>query len=303
MWTTDRNGVVRRSEALDAGRTDADIRQAVRRGELLVACRGLYIPSCSLPVEKWRLDQEVYRRRCLSEADAGAVLSHQSAAAILGLAMLEPDTSRVHVSVQTSANGKRRATRHIHTGLDENDVIVVDGILVTSLARSAVDVALTSDFAGALAVFDSALRMGVDRAELHDRLESGRRRGIARARVALRYANGLAANPGESWSRAQMIEAHLPVPRLQSEITVEGRTYFSDFDWDLLVIGEFDGQGKYLANLRPGEKVADAVLREKDRENALRRIGFEIVRWDWTVAKRRQVAARVRPYLDAAGLL
>jgi hypothetical protein len=28
------------------------------------------------------------------------------------------------------------------------------------------------------------------------------------------------------------------------------------------------------ANLRPGEDVADAVLREKDRENALRRMGF-----------------------------
>ncbi|SED59475.1 hypothetical protein SAMN04488550_2797 [Gordonia malaquae] len=33
------------------------------------------------------------------------------------------------------------------------------------------------------------------------------------------------------------------------------------------------------------------------------RMGFEIVRWDWTVAKLCQVAARVRPYSHAAGLL
>ncbi|GED99756.1 CTP synthase [Gordonia spumicola] len=305
MWTTDINGVVERAAALEAGRTDAEIRQAVRCGELVVACRGMYIPRSSLPDEPWRLIQEVYRRRCLTIAarTPGLILSHQSAAAIQRIEMLKPDLTRLHESVESGAHGKRLATRHIHTRTTFAEVTRIDGLLVTDLPTTAVDVAAGTDFAGALAVLDSALRLGVTRDELRDALDSRRRRGSDKVRAALRLADGRSANPGESWGRAQLIEASLPVPDLQVEVRVADRVYYSDYDWDGLVIGEFDGRAKYLANLKPGESIGDAVMREKDRENALRDMGFDVVRWDWVALERHEVAARVRPRLEAARLV
>lgn len=303
MWNVDANGLILRSNALDAGYTDADIKNAVRSGEIVVVSRGKYAQAADLPEVSWERDQELFRRRSLSAATSDAPLSHQSAAVVHGLALLKPDMRRVHVSVPRASSGKRRSTRHIHAGLDESDVVIVDGTPVTGLATTAVDVAVATDFPRALAALDSALRMGVSHAELERVLARRRRRGSVRVRQALRHASRAAANPGESWSRAQIIQAGLPMPLLQQEVQVRGRVYYSDFELDRLVIGEFDGQGKYLNNRRPGERIADAVMREKERENALRDLGFDVVRWDWPVLEAVGVLDRVAPHLKRAGLL
>ena len=310
MWTVNKSGIIARSSALDSGFTDADIKNAVRGGELVIACRGAYVPTAELPQPGWRRDQEIYRRRSLAAAEVDdTVLTHQSAAAVHRLALLKPDLQRIHVGVTRSSSGKRRPTRHIHCGLDPEDVVVIDGILVTSLARTAVDVAIAADltgasaFAGALAVFDSALRAGATREELQEMLDRRRRRGAVRARQALRHADGDSANPGESWSRAQMIEGRLPKPLLQRGVEVFGDVYYSDYEWSRLLIGEFDGEGKYLTNRRPGETIAEAVMREKRRENALKDMGFDVVRWDWPILERNGVVAHVSPHLHRAGLL
>lgn len=306
MFARDVSGLIRRSEALDSGASDADIRQALRSGALIIASRGLYAEASSLPEPGWERDQELYRRRCLEAGDAtngGPPLSHQSAAAVHGLAMLKPDTRRLHVSVPRLESGKRQPTRHVHPGLEDRDVVEVGGITVTNMATAAVQVAITSDFAGALTVFDSALRMGVSREELSEYLERRKRKGSVKARRALAFANGLSDNPGESWSRAQMIEGGLPVPTLQCKVVVGGRIYYSDYDWEGLLIGEFDGAGKYLNHRRPGESIGDAVMREKERENALRDIGFDVVRWDWPILQAKAVVERVGPRLRALGLI
>jgi len=47
------------------------------------------------------------------------------------------------------------------------------------------------------------------------------------------------------------------------------------------VVGEFDGKSKYGLWLRPGETAADAVVREKIREDALRAMGFIVIHWTW----------------------
>jgi hypothetical protein len=46
-------------------------------------------------------------------------------------------------------------------------------------------------------------------------------------------------------------------------------------------LGEFDGKIKYGRLLKPGEQPGDVVWREKLREDALRRLGWEVVRWTW----------------------
>jgi len=59
---------------------------------------------------------------------------------------------------------------------------------------------------------------------------------------------------------------------------------------------EFDGREKYLRFRRDGETIADAVLREKRREERVRELtGWICVRITWAdLADPRRVAARIR---------
>jgi len=53
-----------------------------------------------------------------------------------------------------------------------------------------------------------------------------------------------------------------------------------DFGWvRFRTLGEFDGRVKYGRLLRQGEEAGDAVFREKVREDDLRDLGNEVVRW------------------------
>src|SRR5690606_20577273 len=125
-----------------------------------------------------------------------------------------------HLTSTTTDHGYRRAHRYLHPGpLPASDITTVGGVPATTLERTAFDVARTSrwGFAGALAAFDAALRAGADR-QVMGSYGSVPRKGVGRAREALIHAEGLSENPGESWSRAQLIAAGLPIPRLQTEI-------------------------------------------------------------------------------------
>ncbi len=102
-----------------------------------------------------------------------------------------------------------------------------------------------------------------------------------------------------------MIEAGLPRPRLQHRFCdADGRLIgFSDFDWLGLVIGEFDGYGKYVDYLDGAETALDAVRREKRRHARLVDAGIVVVRWDWADLENRRMVARLTAALDSAGIL
>ncbi|MFZ2511683.1 MAG: hypothetical protein WAW85_11435 [Gordonia sp. (in: high G+C Gram-positive bacteria)] len=307
----DSHGLTWRAEALDSGHSEDDLAQLIASKDLLRVSRGVYVIADR--VKDLYVPDELYRLKCVAAAtrtDTPFVLSHQSAAAVLRLPLLNPDRSRVHV-VRDGARGSRRSTRHVHEGPTEGATVTVDGMTLTGLLRTTVDVAAEAAaggrFARALAVFDSALRAGVLREELTEVLEQRRRRGIAVARYALRLADGRAANPGESWSRAQLIEAGLPKPDLQHEyvVTIDGvrQRAFTDFDWNEKVSGELDGTVKYLKHRRPGESELDAILREKKREEALRDVGTDPIRWTIDDLWRGRMVGRVAERLRRFGIL
>ena len=54
-------------------------------------------------------------------------------------------------------------------------------------------------------------------------------------------------------------------------------------------VGEFDGRIKYGRLLKPGQTAADAVYAEKLREDLLRDLGFQVVRWTWIDLYRRGI--------------
>lgn len=297
QFPTDRHGLVHRATAAAAGFSDTELARAVRNGDLVRVVRGVFAERAERTPEQYH--------RLIATAVAGrsgsAIVSHQSAATIHGLAMLKPQLRRVHTTVPVGAGAHRRPNRHEHeAGLARDKITVVDGITVTTLERTAVDVACTTTmgFAGALAVFDAALRTGADRGVMYAMLQSTRR-GIGQARRAFRHADGEAENPGESWGRAQMIDAGLPTPRLQHEFrdAVGDLVARTDYDWDGRLVGEFDGMAKYQKYLRHGETPFDAMRREKAREDALRRMGIMVIRWTWDDLEHGRVVPMVRDWL------
>ena len=62
---------------------------------------------------------------------------------------------------------------------------------------------------------------------------------------------------------------------------------------------EFDGDAKYLSLRRPGETIEQCVMREKAREDLLRRLtGWQLIRVIWADLDRPGVtAAMIRDFL------
>ncbi|MBA3529941.1 MAG: hypothetical protein H0T91_11670 [Propionibacteriaceae bacterium] len=69
----------------------------------------------------------------------------------------------------------------------------------------------------------------------------------------------------------------------------------SDFCWEeTRTLGEFDGKIKYGRLLKPGQNPSDVVFAEKLREDALRDLGWQVVRWIWEdLARPRALAERL----------
>lgn len=300
----DRHGLIYHAAAMAAGFTDDQYRTARRRGEIVAVVRGVCVESAD------RTPEQLHRLQALAIAEmrsADIVLSHQSAAVMHGLEMLKPNLKRVHSTTTEANRGYRTASQHRHVGpVPHEQIVVVDGHRVTSLERTAVDIACTAShgFAGALAVFDSALRRGADPGALRSILAHRRRQGAAHARRALSWADGRAESPGESWSRAQMIDAGVLSPRLQHEFFDDTGEFIArtDFDWAGRVVGEFDGMGKYLRDRRKGETIEQTVLREKAREDALRAQGIMVIRWIWDDLECGRVVEKVLRWLTRVGL-
>ncbi|MEP9393783.1 hypothetical protein ABLE94_16210 [Gordonia sp. VNK1] len=290
----DAHGLIHRSAVIKAGLTDDDLRRSLRRHEIVRVIRGVFA------VAAIRDHTTCHRLQSIATATTNSrkhPLSHQSAAVMHGLEMLKPNFRRVHTTAPDS--GYRTATAHCHVAtLDDDDVVEVDGIAVTSIERTAVDIACaTATFPQALAVFDSALRLGAKREVMAEMLIE-KRRGVAVARRALHFADGSSENPGESWSRAQMIEAGLRLPRLQHTFR-DGDQHVArtDFDWDGRLVGEFDGKVKYQKLLKPGEDVTEVVLREKAREDKLRSMNIMVIRWTWADLEAGRVVELIRQWL------
>ncbi|MFW0792695.1 hypothetical protein AAFP30_02670 [Gordonia sp. CPCC 205515] len=301
-FPTDAHGIIYRRTALDHGYTDKQLAKDVRGRDLMRIWQGAFIPTPPKPLKP----HELHRLRALAAATLGdeSVLSHESAALVHGLSLLHPRLDRLHFATGLKTGGRVDQNRHLHAGvLTAEDVTSLERVTVTTLERTAADVACTQGFAVALAVLDSALRRGADPDLIATHLER-HRRGVAQARRALTLADAGAENAGESWGRAQIIAAGLPIPRLQHKFFDRDGEFVArtDYDWRGALAAEFDGMVKYQRHLREGESAFDAMKREKLREDALRRLGVMVIRWIWDDLRHNRVVPMVREWLNTLGL-
>lgn len=284
-----------------------EIRRLSRRGSLVPVRRGAYV-AAGEPVDRTATHRRLVEA-CVAQAGPGAVVSHVSAAVVRDLPVPYADLSRAHLTRDREGGGRSRRWVQVHgSPLLADEVITVDRMAVTTLARTFVDVASTTDARTSVAAGDAVLRTsGTNLAVLQEAVElAAGRHGIGAARRALTMLDARAESPGESVSRVVLAELGLPTPTPQLVVRNEHGEFVGrvDFAWPALgVIGEFDGRVKYGRKLAPGRDLADVLWSEKQREDHLRRLGWQVVRWIWddlddplTLARRLRAAfAQGRP--------
>lgn len=277
--------VLHRERLLALGYDDNELRRLLRSGALVRVGRGSYARAAGVADPAALVLARA--RSALRRLDEPAVLSHTTAATVLGLPTWGPAPARVQVTRDASSGGRRTSSTHVRTApLAAHEVTSVAGLLVTSPARTVVDVARLLGEEPGVVTADAALRTGVvSREELETALERARGwPGIARARRAVRFADPLSESVGESRSRVAIARVGLPAPRLQRVVRTGGGVVVGrvDFLWeDHRTIGEFDGLVKYRGVVDDDDP-GDVVTAEKLREDALRTEGYEVVRWIWS---------------------
>ena len=276
---TRRMTVRQTAELIREGATGDEIRRRVRNGELIRLRRGAYADAGPATDTERHRDLVV---ATLAQLDGKAALSHFSAASLHDIPV--PNGTLSQVWVTRNSGGGGHLSPHLHelkAPLDAGDVVQLAGLPVTSVSRTAVDVARRTRPPYGLAACDRALASGVSPSELTEQVERWPRRpGIARARRGVDLANPLSESFGESFSRWVIWQLGLPMPILQYPVDVHGRRYRSDFGWpELGVLGEFDGRIKYEGVLDDSRSLADVVMAEKRREQDLRSLGWQVTRW------------------------
>lgn len=296
-WASPMDEISLTRELLAQGYDHAELHRMQRRGELSRIRRGAYaVGPLPEPAAEPEVDE---RHRQLIGATApqllpGAVVSHGSAAVLHGLPVWPKSVTQVHVTRSRSTGAKRRSLVEVHGAtLSNQQVAELDGVPVTSLARTVLDLGRTLPFEQSVAAGDAALRLGLNVGDLeYVLLGMEHWPGVRRARRMTGFLDADSESAGESVSRVRLMEAGLPRPTLQKPIYdaagyLVGRT---DFCWEEeRTVAEFDGMVKFGRLLKPGQSLADVVFAEKQREDAIRDLGWQVVRWLWADLYRRGV--------------
>jgi hypothetical protein len=298
-------GVFTSQQAYSEGHTQKEI-QRLRKHHLVSIRRGVYAWSDDFAAATARGQHRMQVAALTLALTAPGVLSHQTAAAEVDLDLLDADLTWLHVTRPSGAGSRIEAGVVHHAGeLPERHVLSRgDGEMpTTTLARTAVDVGLTTDrFECMLAALDSALRKGTSREEIDEVFDLCRAwPGARMLSGALSLADGRADNPGESWSRAILIGAGLAPDDLQTEkYDADGRIGYVDFQWKG-VVGEFDGKLKYkVPEGADVDQAAEFLWKEKRREDRLR-VDNEIARWGVAELHRpSRLVERVQEAMDRA---
>ena len=227
-----------------------------RNGDLRIPTRGVRLPAGATA---W-LDDVRAMALVLPEA---ACFSHTCAAHLLGLPLPTNDPRPLHVTVPVGTCRGRRKGIVWHRADLTGDLLVIDGLPVTDVARTWRDVGSMLELADLVAITDHLLRRGMAKAD-----ELLVPRGCRRAptlRRALSLADPRSRSPRESALRVGMHDAGLPTPEINKDIVEDGGWLATgDFVWsEFRLIIEYDGG--HHASLK--QRHQDAVTRDALREH------------------------------------
>lgn len=288
-------GAFTRAQAEQCGYSDGDIR-GLRKREWLVLYRGVYAERTRFAIADGNERHVLHAAGRVLASGLDLVASHRTGALAHRLPLLgkPPAVPQVTQSPRCVGDTSRSSGLYVATLAEHDRATTADGVPVTSLARTACDVARRNPFRDGVVVADGVLGRGVPSEEL---LEVARRcadwPGGRRGLEVARFADGRADGPLESITRVAYSQEGLPAPETQVEIWSPEGLFLGLVDFlfrEQRVIGEADGMGKYD---REG-----ALRDEKRREMGLSRCGLLVVRnvWDdvWMDSGRRDLGHRMR---------
>jgi hypothetical protein len=295
------SGLLLRRDAVECGYDDNYLARLVRAGAITRIRQGAY---ASTPV--WgELDQRgrhLLRVEAVTEQyDDDIAVSHDSAVLRWGGPDHGLDLSAVNVTHLDGAGGRRAAGVVHHEGdCRVLDVSRLGGHWCLSPPRTVLDIAMKHGLEVGVVVADDFIHRRLTGSEelrqLYDQVRFWP--GALILRLVIDLATGKPESVGESLGWLLFRNQRLPRPEQQFEVLhpdgrLAGRT---DWAWpEQKVLGEFDGLGKYLRGRRPGESIADCVMREKRREDMLRELtGWRFIRLVWAdLFRADEVANRI----------
>jgi very-short-patch-repair endonuclease len=281
------HGVVSRRQLLDAGLTRLMIQRRLETRRLLPFYRGVYA------VGHRRLRREGAWLAAVLAVGRGAALSHREAAALHELRRSDRPTVDVTVAAQRRVSGLQI---HRVRVLEREDVTRVDGIPVTTVARTLVDLAAV--------VSPHALRKALEEAERSHRLDV---RAVEAAMARTRGRNGRShervrrvlselASTTATITRSTLEDSFLALldahglARPQTNASIDGIEVDAMWPAARLVV-ELDGWEYH--------RTRHAFQRDRDRANDLTANGWTVLRFTHADVVERP-AATARKIAQAA---
>lgn len=282
--------VARRRDLMKAGLSRRDLERRVRAGQLRPLTPHLFtdVPQPS-PDEQLRA----------AAVGLDAVVSHTDAALLWGLELLATPGSRTLTVGRQRSRVRREGVVVRRADLGPDEWVGREGLRVTTVLRTVLDLARTLPLPEAVAVADSSLRRGLlTVSDLHAALRGlGPGRGRTQVARVVALVDPRAGSVLESLVRVLLATHGLRPPVSQHPVlardgSVVGRV---DFAWPgLRVVLETDGFA-FHADRR-------SYRDDRRRGNALVRAGWVVLRFSWedVVQHPDYVVECVREVLDAA---
>lgn len=280
-------------DAYAAGLEPADLEAAVRKGRLERVRRAAYVDATAwagaAPEERYRL-----KARAVLRSRPGSAASHHAALALHGLPLWRADLTRIDV-IGAVDQAVSRSGLWVHPRRLA-PVTAVEGVATVEPAHAVVRTALTMGPECAIAAGDRGLHTGLltmgqlDEAAAAVTPHEGRRRVLA----VLKQLDAAAESVGETRTRLVLTGLGLSVTsQFELRDARGGFVARTDFLVEGRVVVEFDGRIKYQGP--DGEK---ALWAEKRREDAIRALGYPVVRLTWAdLEDPRRVLAKIRAAL------
>jgi hypothetical protein len=269
-----RGSIILTAEAHAEGVSDTELWRR-RRSGLLVAERRGVMRHAAVPY-----DRDVRWRAAVAACGADAYLSHRAAGAfhaMRGIRRVRPEVTSPHTDLPRNVDGTVHRTKRY----DEQDVVTVGGLRVSTVARTALDLcavlplSLTSS-----AIEHAVISKRVTLGQLLSLLERVGRRGV-RGTADLRHIVRSGRSDALLQSMLEKVVANalrpllLPAAVRQHPLTcVDGRRVVLDFAWpDVGLAVEADGM-RWHASRREWEAT-------QARSRSIQRSGWLHLTYGW----------------------
>lgn len=293
-------GLLSWAEARDAGLSSSQLRSLIRSGVLVVLRRGLYVDG-----DLWRsLDphREQHRlrtRAVLRGLKRGYVVSHDSGAHEHAMEILVPPEPHTHITRPGSTTAwTRYGVKHHYAAFKDAQVVVVDGLEVLDIARTAVDIAREHGEPYGEIACDAAMRAGVTRTALQKAFAPMTCwPHIQRTRRAVEFADPGAQTVIETLGRILVEE--LGIGKIETQFPFrreDGRVAWADMRVGCHLF-ETHGKIKFLTPEEGGvaDRPAGEIawqLRKRDHQTFREGLGTSHIYWEDCWPPRRDIALK-----------